>query len=437
MKVNVENFQSIRQASVLVEGLTVVTGQNNGGKSALLRAVRGVFENTPGTSFVRHGTKQSTVTLEFDEGKTVAWSKGTSIKPTYVLDGGDPIYPGRDVPDEVKQLGVRAITVGGQDIWPNVAQQFTGQVFLIDRPGSVMAEAIADVERVGHLNRALRRAQSDRRQALSERDAAVRDVARLEADVRRFEGLDVLDQKVQDAKAIEERTGRIQKALENLKVLRVRLTAAQEAVQALQGVQGIVLPCPPDDLETLLADATALHMLRDHVSKSRQAVLHYRGLDHVQVPRDAGLSEMVEDLLEIQQIRSRWRQSRSAVQRYHPLEDVSLPDVSGLADLLERYQEVASLKVRWEAAVRLSTRHAHFGDVILPTLDTSSSDAEALEDLAQVRDRWRRACGECETLEASLEQASVEVSEAQNEFQSALAQLGQCPLCNTILREPS
>ena len=75
----------------------------------------------------------------------------------------DKIYPGREVPSEVQALGVSSIEVGTQTVWPQIASQFSGQIFLLDQSGAVVAETIADVDRVGSLTDALRLCESDRK----------------------------------------------------------------------------------------------------------------------------------------------------------------------------------------------------------------------------------------------------------------------------------
>ena len=133
VRIRVRNFQSIEDAEVEVSGLTVVTGQNNSGKTALMRAVRGVFENSGGDAFVRHGTDALAVHLDFGDAD-VTWTKGPKVKPTYIV-GGKTINPGRSVPDEVTSLGVAPVQAGSGEAWPQIAPQFTGQVFLLDLPG--------------------------------------------------------------------------------------------------------------------------------------------------------------------------------------------------------------------------------------------------------------------------------------------------------------
>ena len=37
----VQNFQSVEDATIVIDGLTVITGTNNSGKTAVMRAIRG------------------------------------------------------------------------------------------------------------------------------------------------------------------------------------------------------------------------------------------------------------------------------------------------------------------------------------------------------------------------------------------------------------
>ena len=167
VRIRARNFQSIEDAEIVVDRFTVVTGPNNSGKTALQRAVQGVFTNPSGDAFVRHGAERLIVDIDFGNDETVRWEKGPKVKPTYTVKG-KVINPGRQVPTEVLALGIQPIQAGAIAVWPQVAPQFTGQMFLLDLPGSAIAEAVADVERVGQLTQALRLADSDKRSASSE-----------------------------------------------------------------------------------------------------------------------------------------------------------------------------------------------------------------------------------------------------------------------------
>ena len=238
MKVTVENFQSIKRAEIDVDGFTVITGPNNSGKTALMRAIRGAFQNAPGSAFIRHGEKECRV--EVDLGDTsFTWEKGK--KPAYEIDG-KVLHPGKNIPDEIAETGVTHIMAGGEKIWPQMAPQFTGQVFLVDKPGSALAEAVADVERVGKLNRALKSAESDKRSATSEAKVRKKDLEAQQDRLQAFDGLDDVQAQVEALEAAAERTGRIEQAIVGLDKLSTRLADARDTVDSLSGVDSIVVP---------------------------------------------------------------------------------------------------------------------------------------------------------------------------------------------------
>lgn len=281
VRVHVSNFQSIREAEVEIAGFTVVTGTNNTGKTALQRAIRGVFQNTPGTSFIREGESTCQVTVDLGDHK-VTWSKGTGKKdrPTYILDGGAPLYPGQGVPEEVVALGVAPIQAGGQEVWPTIAPQFSGQIFLLDKPGSVVAEAVADVERVGQLNRALTKAESDRRASAATLKVREADLINLEAQAQRFQGLDDAVASVTALEGSYQALQRLAKAVQGLVTLRDRLTAARSQAARLAPVEGIQAQIPVDsEVIAFRNKLRDLQGLQQRLQKARQEVKRYSGAE--------------------------------------------------------------------------------------------------------------------------------------------------------------
>jgi len=352
----VKNFQSIKSAKVVIDGFTVIYGPNNSGKTALIRAVRGVFQNTQGTAFVRRGTAKCSVKIDMPEVPSIQWEKGEKIKPTYVIGKGKPIHPGRAVPQEVLDLGVRPLRLSGnREIWPQIAPQFTGQVFLLDLPGSVLAEAIADVERVTHLNSALKLSESDRRSAGQELK-----VRRIDRDALRQEldGMAGLDAIILETAAIEKRvkkTRTIGKAIFSLTQIQGRLAASQKAVADLAGIEEVSVP-----------SAKAL-----------------------QKPQDT-----LDELEGLRDLQERWRAYRANVDALEPLQEVSgqvgAVDTTRLDRVITALGTVTDLKTRWDSATQeVSDRGLDFS--------TAKRDAEAAELGVQVIIQEMGVCPICGT----------------------------------------
>ncbi len=79
------------------DGLTVLVGPNNCGKSAVVSALLSVCGETDSNYMVRHGEKLASVTVETDDGHTIVWrrKKGSA---SYVIDGVEISRIGRGGP---------------------------------------------------------------------------------------------------------------------------------------------------------------------------------------------------------------------------------------------------------------------------------------------------------------------------------------------------
>jgi len=339
-RVTVKNFQSIASAVLEVAGFTAVTGTNNTGKTSLMRAVRGLLQNARGQAFIRHGKPKTSVELYFDkDGRTVGWEKGRAKrdKPTYTIDGGKPIHPGQAVPDEVRELGIRPISAGNREVWPQVAPQFTGQIFLLDQPGSVLAEALADVDRVAQLNEALRLAESDKRRASADLRVKRNDQAGLEAELEAFEGLDDAIRLVEGVEKARQQAARVGAATEGLIDLRDRLGAAAQTVECLSGVREVELPST-DDAAALLAERDSLAALRQRFEAVTTKVTTLTGVEAVPTDFDFdGATKVYTALQVVTGLRDR---RTAAMQRVRDLEQQLADSKKAISSATAEFHEM-------------------------------------------------------------------------------------------------
>jgi len=343
VQIRVRDFQSIHDATIIVDGLTVVTGPNNAGKSALQRAVRAAFQNARGSSFVRRGTTKSVVDIDFCDGHSVHWEKGSGkdTKPTYIIDGGSPLHPGQGVPDELGDLGVKSVVAGGKTLWPQFAPQFTGQVFLLDESGAVLAEAVADVDRVGQLNQALRLAESDRRAGISERKVRHSDAERLEQDLQRYDGVDDL--------------GVVLDGLEKDQSQVVRMTAA----------------------------ISGLEKLKSDYDRSVSLVSLLSGVLTVEVPNVGELQALGEGIAVLSALHSRFQNADVQVKRLSGLEDVdTVVDTESIVKVGLALDILDGLETRWKAATeREQAAEKEVSQLVKEAEEVEQSVAAFLEEI--------------------------------------------------------
>src|SRR4051812_20456628 len=85
-RIELINFMSHEHTVIEpAEGLTVLVGPNNCGKSAVVAALQILCTNERSTYVMRHEEKHCSVKVETSDGHVVHWRRKTS--PSYLIDG--------------------------------------------------------------------------------------------------------------------------------------------------------------------------------------------------------------------------------------------------------------------------------------------------------------------------------------------------------------
>lgn len=134
-RIELVNFMS-HQRTVIepAAGLTVLIGQNNVGKSALVAALQILAANENSTFVMRHDAKSCTVTIETTDEQgaehTIVWGRKTS--PSYTIDGQRFDRLKNELPAELHPiLRLPRIKVGTGDLDVHIASQ-KNPIFLLD-----------------------------------------------------------------------------------------------------------------------------------------------------------------------------------------------------------------------------------------------------------------------------------------------------------------
>lgn len=392
-KVRVQNFQSIEDSEVEISGLTVITGPNNSGKSAIMRAIAGVFTNTPGHQFVRHGTKQSTVTISFDDGNTVMWEKGKGVNK-YTVNGKLLERVGHGAPPEVEALGVRPITAGNEPFWPQIGQQVSGQIFLLDRPGSHIAEVIADAERVGACNNALRAVEKDRRSASATLKVRKADVVTATASLEGFNGFDDALTATEALEAAHASATKVRAGIEMVRGLGHRSGTAKAACNRLVGVGDVQVPNTAEKAVKLGRALDKCLQLKADVGAKGATIARLAGSGDIEIPLAADAIEAKRKSNENSHLHTRHKTTQALV--------------AGLAAI---------------AAVDLAPLH-----------DAATATNLSSQTWAQAQALLDRHV----TCQVKLDDASVRLKEAEGGLQllqeqrtDLLTELGHCPTCGS------
>ena len=133
VKLSAKNFQSWEDVNLTIEGLTVLVGPGDLGKSALFRALRGLLRNELSVNQVRVAGEAMEVEAVID-GVTVLAKRKRKGSTTYAVGGVDYAKLGGSVPDALKDLKFEEIVIGDGKLDPIFATQFGGQFLLQESP---------------------------------------------------------------------------------------------------------------------------------------------------------------------------------------------------------------------------------------------------------------------------------------------------------------
>ena len=369
MRVRIKNFQSIKDAEIEISGFTVITGTNNSGKTAVMRAIRGVFTNAPAGPLLRRGEAYLSVTIHFDDGNTVTWEKGWE-KPDrkgktvnrYIVNGKTLPNVGRSAPEEVRLLGVGEIRAGSDRIWPQIADQVTGSLFLVDRPGSVMAEALSDVERVGKLSSALRLSESDRRSVSDRLRIRREDLENARTNLSHYEGLDDILPLASDLRDRKASLDALRSRITEANALLDRLNRARSRAAVFENFDPNVVP--DDEVPCLTAQRLAESKTLLETLQSRRAETEQlRSWDG-----GAPIPETTPSSTALDTARALWKRLASAQARVSalPSEVPTVPDPEPVVKIRKAIGIVSSfeetLRSRADAVALLDIRAAELDD---------------------------------------------------------------------------
>lgn len=133
MRVQGTNFQSLAEFDLDISGLTVLIGPSSKGKSAVFRAIKGLFRNQIPDNVIRNGTDALKLTAIIDD-KVVTAERVRGKSTTYFIPPKEFKKLNQTIPPELAAFGMNEVEVGEFKIDPIFSRQ-NGSQFLIDPDG--------------------------------------------------------------------------------------------------------------------------------------------------------------------------------------------------------------------------------------------------------------------------------------------------------------
>lgn len=163
-KIVLSNFMAHAQTELkLSDGLTVLVGPNNIGKSTVAVALKILARNANSNYVMQHDQKECSISVETSEGHSIQWIKRKS--PSYVINGQskDRLGRGGTPPELDETLRLAAVEFEDKDFEPHFGDQ-KSPIFLINRPPSQIAQffsTTSDAEKLVAMQRLHQRHRSE------------------------------------------------------------------------------------------------------------------------------------------------------------------------------------------------------------------------------------------------------------------------------------
>ena len=206
-----ENFQSHQKTSLELapDGhLTVITGASDTGKSAIIRGLRWLFNNTPqGADFIRAGASSAAVAVTLEAGVTIVRERGKSFNRYRILRPGQPDQVlegfGSDVPLEVRELtGVSPVTVGDLALNLNLSEQLDGPFLGKSVSGGARAKILGKLAGTEEIDLAGKELSTDLYRAVQEEKSLGADIDVLAAQIKTYSWLPDFEERIRGLETI-------------------------------------------------------------------------------------------------------------------------------------------------------------------------------------------------------------------------------------------
>jgi DNA repair exonuclease SbcCD ATPase subunit len=190
----INNYQSHKKTILkFVEGVNVIVGKSQAGKTAILRALNWVLTNRPsGDRFVRHGQKKTSVTVRTTDGHKVTLIKNSKGR-TYKVDGTTYRKFAKQIPEPVTE----ALQMSSINIQPQLEAPF-----LVTSSGGEISKTINKITQAEAADEWLKRINSEISSNRSEEKVLAADISDIKSRIASLSELPAITKKANEAKKL-------------------------------------------------------------------------------------------------------------------------------------------------------------------------------------------------------------------------------------------
>ncbi|WP_088105159.1 AAA family ATPase [Halalkalibacter urbisdiaboli] len=464
--VRLENFQSHLDTFLeFHDGLNVLVGQSDSGKTAIIRGIRWVLFNQPrGTDFIRVGADFVRVTVVFQNGASIVRER-TASKNRYIIrkpNEDDLVLEGFGihVPEEVIEVhGMNSLRIDrDHELFLHISQQLDGP-FLLEQTGSLRAKTIGRISGAHYLDMAIRDTSKDISQLQQRTKQGEMEVTQLTEQLEPYQFLTEAKKKINQADKLIESLAKKQRKMQLLQELkRSNRTIKEEIAKANEVLLYVhTLEQWENNLERLqlLADRfLTLQRKKEHTTELNHSIhicqiwidktAHVTKADQLEISvrnrfeKWKGLSKISQQWLQV-------IQGEEQARRYMSLTDfVTSPRIMKLDQLTDREQKKEKLrtldrqlKINLEENERVKRVHDSL-EQLEQTKDIEGKVQQKLETYYRINQLHTHLTDLAQRMEEGSQFVKKQIQDQEqleHDYQHILTKAGTCPTCGRDFTE--
>ncbi|MFP3981778.1 MAG: AAA family ATPase [Desulfobacterales bacterium] len=323
------------------EGLTVLTGGNNTGKSAVISALQTLCRNISGDYMVRHGQKECRIIVETGEGNVLEWKrkKGTV---SYTVNGREVHRLRGAVPDDLHDLlCMPQVETEGEPFDVHFGEQ-KKPIFLLDESPGRRATFFASSSDAIKLIEMQSRHRTRVREARNEEGRLASRSARLQQRIQTLAPLDELEEQIKGLETAHEAIGQLARQLSDLDRHVDAMVCTESMAKKHADLAGAAASlAPPPELAEIGALAWMIRQMDYQSRRIQKESEAAKAVSRVQAPPDMADVERLSGL--ISQMQRVSAGVGKAAARGRVLSDCPVPpemiDIAGLGRHIEAMEK--------------------------------------------------------------------------------------------------
>lgn len=347
-EVTIKNFQSIKKVSFKIEGLTVIVGKNNIGKSAVIRAVEAALTNQTGSAFIRKGENSTEVTIKRND-LEIEWNKDiTTASYKIKIPGEKPKTFSKlkgAIPKPIVDAGIDKMEIGDQKVFPLVASQFD-PLFLINKPGPVVTDVLASLYNINTLGVAddlCWKAMRSEKSLLKTRE---KDLEYLQGKLAKYMDFETIKKSVSDLVAKEKTIETLKSQVTEIAEFEQKLQALTKSLGVLKGIKKVQVPNTAD-MEELLSVLCMLKEMENSYQYLSTSLKKLKGITGIAVPAVGPLETILKDTSQIIEWESNLNTIKSNLSKEDLLNSIEINkthSIEQIGALLEDFKNITGIE---------------------------------------------------------------------------------------------